>query len=84
MTDVVVAVPSFRRPQGLERLLTALEKLQTSARVLVLVADNDVDGREAFAVCERLRTRGYRWPLDCVVAQERGIAQARNALILSG
>jgi succinoglycan biosynthesis protein ExoM len=80
MSDVVVAIPSFRRPQGLERLLTALEKLQTSARVSVLVADNDADGHDASAVCERLCERGYRWPLECIVAQERGIAQARNAL----
>ena len=73
MTDVVVAVPSFRRPEGLERLLTALEELETGACVSVLVADNDADNREASAVCERLSNRGYRWPLDCIVAQERGI-----------
>jgi succinoglycan biosynthesis protein ExoM len=81
VTDVVVAVPSFRRPAGLERLLTALEALETDARVSVLVADNDTDNREASAVCEKLRSRGYRWPLDCIIAQERGIAQARNALV---
>ncbi|HEY1637882.1 MAG TPA: glycosyltransferase [Rhizomicrobium sp.] len=81
MTDVVVAVPSFRRPEGLERLLTALEKLETGACVSVLVADNDADNRKASAVCERLSNRGYRWPLACIVAQERGIAQARNALV---
>ena len=81
MRDVLVAVPTFRRPKGLSRLLAALEKLETSARVEVLVADNDSDGRAGFAYCERLRDAGYRWPLQSIVAAERGIAQARNALI---
>ena len=81
MPEVTVAIPSFRRPRGLERLLLALEKLETSAHVSVLVADNDAEGREGLALCETLRTRGYRWPLTCIVAEERGIAQARNALV---
>jgi succinoglycan biosynthesis protein ExoM len=81
MTEVMVAIPSFRRPQGLRRLLDALAKLETQAHVSVLVADNDPERREAFAVCESVRAEGYRWPLVCIVAHERGIAQARNALV---
>src|SRR6478752_5632130 len=81
MIDVVVAIPSFRRPKGLERLLMALEKIETDAGISVLVADNDAEKREASAVCERLRKQEYRWPLDCIIAEERGIAQTRNALV---
>jgi len=81
MANVVVAIPSFRRPLGLERLLAALEKLETKSQVSVLVADNDAACREAFAVCETLRAKNYRWPLDCIFAPDRGIAQARNALV---
>lgn len=81
MPEVTIAIPSYRRPAGLEFLLLAIEGLQTSANVSVLVADNDVERREALAVCNRLRARGYRWPLECIVAAERGIAQARNALV---
>lgn len=80
MPEVTVAIPSFRRPKGLERLLRALERLETDARVSVLVADNDSQGREGFALCESLRAN-YRWALTCIVAEERGIAQARNALV---
>ncbi|MBV9061523.1 MAG: glycosyltransferase [Alphaproteobacteria bacterium] len=80
MPEVIVAIPSFRRPQGLERLLRALEQLHTDAPVSVLVADNDADRLEARRLCERLQKQ-YRWPLTCIVAQERGIAQARNALV---
>jgi len=81
MPDVTVAIPSFRRPRGLKRLLVALEQLDTKANVRVLVADNDAKRREALALCQDLSASGYRWPLVCVVAPERGIAQARNALV---
>jgi succinoglycan biosynthesis protein ExoM len=80
MPEIVVAIPSFRRPQSLERLLLAVERLHTSAQVSILVADNDVEQLEAVALCDALRHKGYRWPLTCIVAAERGIAQARNAL----
>ena len=41
MPKVAVAIPTFRRPRGLERLLAALAKLETSAEVEIVVADND-------------------------------------------
>jgi succinoglycan biosynthesis protein ExoM len=81
MVDVTVAIPTFRRPRSLKRLLLALEALETSARVTVLVADNDADGREGFALCQDMRANGYRWPLEAIIATERGISQARNALV---
>ena len=81
MPDVTVAIPTFRRPEGLERLLVALANLETDARLDVLVADNDTDRRDGIAVVERLRSAGYRWPIAAMVVAERGIAQARNALV---
>ena len=81
MVDVTVAIPTFRRPRGLERLLAALEKLETTAAVSVLVADNDAERGDGAAVCERLRTGGYRWPLEWIVVRGRGIAQTRSALV---
>lgn len=81
MPDVTVAIPTFRRPMSLERLLVALEKLDTGETLRVLVADNDGEGREGFAVVERLKSAKYRWPIEALVVEERGIAQARNALV---
>jgi succinoglycan biosynthesis protein ExoM len=81
MADVLVAIPSFRRPKGLARLLDALEALETRANVEILVADNDFERREASAYCATLRARHYRWPLHSIIVSERGIAQARNALV---
>jgi len=79
MVEVVVAIPTFRRPRSLARLLEALEKLETKARVTVVVADNDAERHEGYNLC--LELRGYRWPLEAVIASERGIAQVRNVLV---
>lgn len=79
MTEVAVAVASFRRPEGLRRLLDAVATLETSAQVSVIVVENDSERREALSVCEQVLAEQYRWPLTCIVAEERGIAQARNA-----
>lgn len=79
MPNVVVAIPTFRRPQSLTRLLAALEKLDTAAAVTVIVADNDSEKHEGLDACGKLTA--YRWPLDPFIAPERGIANVRNALV---
>lgn len=80
MSDVVIAIASFRRPKGLARLLKGIGALDTDAKVTVLVADNDDAGRQAMRVCADHRAN-YRWPLDAILVAERGIASARNALV---
>src|SRR5690242_19628667 len=80
MSKVVIAIPSFRRPKGLARLLDAIAALQTDADVTVLVADNDAENHEATDVCVQYRAH-YRWALDSIVVPERGIASVRNALV---
>lgn len=80
MSDrVIVAIPTFRRPQGLKRLLDALAAIHTDAAVSVLVADNDAEGHAGLDQCNGLTN--YRWPIRAVIAPERGIAQVRNVLI---
>jgi len=81
MFEVVVAIPTFRRPRSLARLLAALELLETNIAVTVVVADNDAESHEGYDLCQTLRARAYRWPLESVIAHQRGIAQVRNALV---
>ncbi len=81
MAEVVVAIPTFRRPQSLKRLLRALEELVTAAKVRVIVADNDAEFHKGFDLCQNLCAENYRWPLEAMVTPERGIPQARNVLI---
>jgi glycosyltransferase involved in cell wall biosynthesis len=80
MTEVVIAIPTYHRPQGLEKLLRALEKLETDANVSIIVGDNDPETHEGFTVCASLKAN-YRWPLACILVSARGIAQNRNALV---
>ena len=80
MPEVVVAIPTYKRPESLKRLLAALETLETAADIIVVVADNDGEGRAGYDLCRSLAP-SYRWPLDPVVAEERGIAQVRNCLV---
>ena len=81
MPDVTIAIPTFRRPKGLARLLASLAALETEAGVSILVGDNDGEERRGFELCETLRRSGYRWPLEAFVVKERGISQNRNALV---
>jgi len=80
MRDVVICIPTFRRPQSLNRLLTAIAALETRANIAVLVADNDAEGHAGFDLASALAP-AFRFPLRAVIAQRRGIAQVRNTLI---
>lgn len=73
---VTIAIPTFRRPDGLARLLNALPPLigeaPDDARIGVLVVDNDPSGSaEATAHLEGV-------PLRYVMEARPGIAAARN------
>jgi glycosyltransferase involved in cell wall biosynthesis len=80
MFEVVVAIPTFRRPKKLARLLDALERVRTASRVSVIVADNDATLHEGADLCAR-RAPSDRWKLTSIVVAERGISHVRNALI---
>ena len=80
MCDVVICIPTFRRPQSLKRLLAAIAALETLADVAVLVADNDAEGQAGFTLAQEMAP-GFRFPLRAVIARQRGIAQVRNTLI---
>jgi glycosyltransferase involved in cell wall biosynthesis len=81
MREAVIAIPTYRRPQGLEQLLRSLADLATMHGVRVIVGDNDAERCDGLATVERLRAQGYRWPLEAILVAERGISQVRNALI---
>jgi succinoglycan biosynthesis protein ExoM len=78
MTTLAVAVPTFKRPRSLARLLECLAPIPVAFRVVV--ADNDAEGAEGLAVAQACAANGYPRPLEAMVVAERGIAQTRNAL----
>lgn len=50
--EAVVCIPSFRRPEGLRRVLESLTRQQTEIHFAVVVIDNDATGRAGLAVAE--------------------------------
>jgi len=77
---VLIAIPTFKRPKSLARLLNAITRLEADAHIEVLVADNDAEAHQGFDLCTRLAA-SYRWPLKAVIEEARGIAQVRNRLV---
>lgn len=80
MTKVVIGIATCKRPTMLEKALRSLETLQTEVDVRVFVADNDATNPEGITVVDKLNVEGYRFALDSVVVEERGIPYARNAI----
>jgi len=76
---VILCIPTYKRPRMLARMLDAVARLETGHDLRVLVADNDAGDHAGLDLAQSLS--GYRWPLATVIAEKRGIAQARNTLI---
>jgi glycosyltransferase involved in cell wall biosynthesis len=79
---LLIGIPSFRRPDGLRKLLHSLQgqKNVDALQVELFVADNDSVVSEARVVCAELAPT-YRWPLACGIVERRGISAARNAIL---
>lgn len=78
---IAVLIPTFRRPEGLRRLLDSLTEQTSRHPVRIHVADNDGDGREGIAVVAGLKATGYPLDIDAFVVPERGLCNVRNALV---
>ncbi|NND91921.1 MAG: glycosyltransferase [Granulosicoccus sp.] len=74
----VLCICTYKRPEGLRKLLDTLPSIDGSAGLEIVVSDNDVAG-EGLAVCDTLRSAGYPFSLHSVTANEAGISAARNA-----
>lgn len=83
MTKVSVCIATYRRPEGLKRLLNALNKLTFSKCSVpdleVIVVDNDSTG-SAHSICEGVRSN-FRWILQYHIESNRGISYVRNRAI---
>lgn len=76
---ITVAICTCRRPEGLARLLDALQRIDADDALSVIVIEND-ERREGAQVCMQLAA-GYRWPLHCAVEPKAGISYARNRAV---
>lgn len=76
--EVVVTVPTFRRPQQLLATLDSLAAQQTARRFAVIVMENEAEAREGAAAALPLFEAG-RLAGMVIVAHERGNCSAYNA-----
>ncbi len=90
MPKIAILVPTYLRPLGLKRTLDAIALLDlesagdphhvTSNDITVTVADNDPKHR-AGATLVANEAISYRFSLECLVVEERGIPHVRNQLL---
>jgi len=80
MTKIIIGIPTFKRPEGLSRLLLSLEKIEISFDVEIIVADNEgLQGHGHNVVSEMASS--YTYPLSVISVPERGISSVRNSIM---
>jgi GT2 family glycosyltransferase len=78
LIDIVVCIPSFRRPQHLRMTLESLAKQRTGRRFAVVVVENDALRREGVPVAIDFFWTG-NIPGLCVIEPRQGNCHAINA-----
>jgi len=76
--EIVVIVPTFRRPTQILETLATLKAQETKRRFAVIVIENDADGREGATAAAPLFSSGALDGL-VIVAHDRGNCSAYNA-----
>jgi glycosyltransferase involved in cell wall biosynthesis len=74
---VCLCIPTFRRPDGLRKLLSHVAALDYQGRLAVAVVDNDGEGLAGEALV-RAMAPDFPFPLTCVVESRRGQTYAYN------
>lgn len=76
--EVVVTLPTFRRPEHLLKTLESLAAQRTERRFAVIVMENDAEGRGGLVAAADL-FEGGQLPGLILIAHERGNCAAYNA-----
>ena len=80
---VSICIATYKRPEGLKRLILALNQLTFSTAtppdIEIVIVDNDAAG-SARAFCEEIQAQ-IRWKLKYDVEPEPGVTYARNRTI---
>jgi glycosyltransferase involved in cell wall biosynthesis len=74
---VCLCVPTFRRPDGLRKLLAHIERLNYAGPISVIVVENDAEVGAGAAIVAAAAP-AFRFPLTCLVEPRRGHTYAYN------
>lgn len=77
--NTVLCVCTYRRPEGLRKLLESLTTLSGTDDMQIVVVDNHADG-EGAAVCQQLPS-DYPFKVHALVEPQAGISPARNKVV---
>jgi succinoglycan biosynthesis protein ExoM len=81
---VSICIITYQRPDGLARLLQAIENLTfdrlPAPEIEVIVIDNDAILGSGYRYCDRIQL-DYKWKLKFGIESQRGISYARNTSI---
>ena len=69
--SVCLCVPTFRRPEGLRKLLNHIERLNYAGSLRIVVVDNDAEARAGAAVVEEVSPT-FRFPIRSYIEPRRG------------
>ena len=75
--SVILCIPTFRRPDGLQKLLAHVGALTYRGALSVIVIENDAELRAGATVVERMAPT-FRFPLTCILEPRRGQTYAYN------
>jgi succinoglycan biosynthesis protein ExoM len=77
---ISICISTYRRPQGLQRLLESLNQLRfdrlETPEIEVIVIENDVSGKSV-EICDAIRPI-FKWQLKFAIEPKQGISYARN------
>ncbi|WP_404337263.1 glycosyltransferase family 2 protein [Sphingomonas sp. MMS12-HWE2-04] len=78
--ETIIAIPTFRRPALLRRLLEALRSQEGLEGAALLIADNDAAGQQGAAVAAEM-ARDFPVPIEILLVPQPGLCHVRNALV---
>lgn len=79
--QIVIGIPSFRRPRLLRRTLKDVQRECAEQSGTVVVADNEGANGEATAAVQRLSAGAATQPVEVTPVPDIGLARVRNALL---
>jgi glycosyltransferase involved in cell wall biosynthesis len=74
---VVLCVPTYRRPEGLRKLLCHVAHSTYAGEVRLIVVDNDADNHHGYDTVREIAP-SFPLPLECVIEPVRGQTYAYN------